>query len=271
MSIVGRGFTECRVGWKADQGWCRMPAPQPGADKVKIILAVLLVVLGLFGAAEAQACRIAPRPDALRSLDADAIALVLITDLQVDGATWRATGAYRGTLMGHVPQREFSFDNRPAFAGELVVSCNQSWPPKLGRYGVVYLRRTADGLRVHRVYPYWWARASHDPRLAPLDRLPPLGAARDATSKETRLLDLTEPRIELPAGVSELSRYTRVYARASPTIVTGMLLQSRTPRRLIVDSTEELPTEETCGCKLIHVRVHLDDLWAAGQLPPFNP
>lgn len=234
-------------------------------------LAVLLILLGLFGAAEARACRIPPQPEALRSLEADAIALVLITDLQVDGATWRATGAYRGTLMGDVPRREFSFDNGPAFAGEVVVGCDRSWPPKLGRYGVLYLRRTGDGLRVHRVYPYWWARASRDPRLARLDRLLPLGAAREATPEETRLLDLAEPRIELPAGVSDLSRYTRVYERASPSIVTGRLLRSRTPRRLIVDSSGELPTEESCGCELIHVTVNLDDLWAAGRLPPFNP
>ncbi|HEX8217137.1 MAG TPA: hypothetical protein VF577_06710 [Allosphingosinicella sp.] len=232
---------------------------------------MLLIVLGLFGAAEARACRIPPRPEALRSIEADAIALVLITDLQADGATWRATGAYRGTLMGGVPQREFSFDAGPAFAGESVVSCGQSWPPKLGRYGVLYLRRTADGLRVYRIYPYWWARASRDPRLARLDRLLPLGAAREPTSEESRLLDLAEPRIKLPAGVSDLSHYTRVYERASPTIVTGRLLQSRTPRRLIVDSTGELPTEESCRCELIHVIVHLDDLWAAGQLPPFDP
>ena len=234
-----------------------------------VSIAVLIIALGLFGAADAQACRIPPRPEALRSLKADAIALVLITDRQVAGTSWRATGAYRGTLLGDVPQRKFSFDNGPA--EEVIVSCGQSWPPKLGRYGVLYLQRTVDGLRVAHVYPYWWARASLDPRLARLDRLLPLGAARETTSEEARLLDLAEPRLKLPTGISDLSRYTRVYARTSATTVTGLLLRSRTPQRLIVDSTEELPTEESCGCKLVRVTVDLDALWAAGLLPAFNP
>jgi len=234
-------------------------------------VAILLLALSLFGSAEAQACRIPPRPEALHSLEADAIALVLITDLQVDGASWRATAAYRGSLMGEVNQREFSVDNGPAYPGEVVVTCGGSWPPKLGRYGVLYLRRTADGLHPFRIYPYWWARASGDPRLAQLDRLLPLGAAREPTADEERLLALVEPRIELPPGVTDLSRYTRVYARAAPGTVTGLLLRSGRPRRLIVDGTEELPTEASCGCALIRVRVELDDLWAAGQLPPFNP
>ncbi len=231
--------------------------------------AVLLIGLGLFGAADAQACRIPARPEALRSIEADAIALVLITDRQVAGTSWRATGAYRGTLLGDVPHRKFSFDNGPV--NEVVSSCGQSWPPNLGRYGVVYLRRTADGLRVAHVYPYWWARVSGDPRLARLDRLLPLGAAREATSDETRLLDHAEPRVKLPTGPLDLTRYTRVYARASATNVIGMLLRSRRPQRLIVDGTQDLPTEESCGCKLIRVSVDLDDLWAAGLLPPFNP
>jgi len=136
---------------------------------------------------------------------------------------------------------------------------------------VLYLRRTADGLRPYQIYPYWWARASGDRRLRRLDRLLPLGVAREATAEETRLLDLAEPRIALPPEVTNLSRYTRVYARAAPGTVTGLLLRSGPPRRLIVDGTEELPTEQSCRCTLISVRVELNDLLAAGQLPPFNP
>jgi len=234
-------------------------------------VAVLLIALNLFGPAEARACRVPPRPEALRNIEADAIVLALVTEHDVEGVNWRATAVSRGTLMGEAPHREFSFGSGPAFPGEVVVSCGGSWVPKRNRYGILYLRRYADGLRVHRIYPYWWARASGDPRLARLDRLLPLGAAREPTAEEARLLDLAEPRIELPPGVTDLSRYTRVYERAAPSTVTGLLLRSATPRRLIVDSTGELPTEASCGCALIHVRVELADLWAAGQLPPFNP
>ena len=96
--------------------------------------------------------------------------------------------------------------------------------------------------------------------------------ARDQ-SKSTPMcaMNIGEPRLKLPTGISDLSRYTRVYARTSATTVTGLLLRSRTPQRLIVDSTEELPTEESCSCKLVGVTVDLDALWAAGLLPAFNP
>ena len=233
------------------------------------LLGLALMIVSLFASAEAQACRVPPRPEALRTIEADAIVLALVTEVEVDGANWRATAVSRGTLMGDAPHREFSFDSGPA--GGMVVSCNQSWLPKLGRYGILYLRRYADGLRVDQIHPYWWARASGDPRLARLDRLLPLGAAREPTAAEARLLDLAEPRVELPPGVTDLSRYTRVYLRAAPSTVTGVLLRSGRPRRLIVDTGGEMPTEASCGCPLIHVRVELADLWAAGQLPPFNP
>jgi hypothetical protein len=116
-----------------------------------------------------QPCRGRPRATALRDVEADAIVLAMITGREGDGLSWRATAVSRGTLMGDVPQREFSFASEPGFG------CDQSWPPRLDRYWVLYLRRTGDGLRVHRGYPYWWARASRDPRLALLDRLLPLG------------------------------------------------------------------------------------------------
>lgn len=235
-------------------------------------LAILAIAMSLFAPAAAQACRIPPRPEALRSIEADAVVLVLITDRQVDGANWRATAVLRGTLMGRVREREFRIDNGPAFPGVVITSCGGSWPPKLGRYGILYLQRGPGGQSVYQIYPYWWARASGDPRLARLDRLLPLGGAREPSADEERLLDLAEPRIALPPGVTDLTTYTRVYARVAPGTVTGMLLLRSGPRRrLIVDGSEELPTEASCRCTLIRVTAELGDLWAAGQLPPFNP
>lgn len=232
-------------------------------------VAVVLAALILSGATAAEACRIRPRPEALRRIEADAIVLALVTGLEVRGASWRATAVSRGVLTGRVRQRRFDFDN--GSPGDVVVTCNQPWQPKLDRYQILYLQRSAGGLRVVQAYPYWWARASGDPRLARLSLLLPLGAAREPSASETRLLDLAEARIERPPGVAALNRYTRVYARVSASAVTGMLVRSRTPRRLIVDGSEELPTEQSCGCALIPVRVELEDLWRAGRLPPFDP
>jgi hypothetical protein len=233
--------------------------------------AALLTALALLWPAAAQACRVPPRPERLQSLEADAIVLVLITDVEVDGGNWRATAVLRGRLMGNVRQREFNIDNGLAGSTVIVTSCDRSWLPKPGRYGIMYLRRTPEGLRLNRIYPYWWARASGDRRLDRLERMLPLGAAREPTADETRLLDLAEPRIELPAGVASLSGYTRVYARSAPGSVSGMLIRARHPRRMIVDDTGELPSAQSCRCRPIPVRAELDDLWRAGRLPPFNP
>lgn len=116
-----------------------------------------------------QPCRFPRKAAALRDVEADAIVLTMITDLEGGGLSWRATATSRGTLMGDVPEREFRFASEPG------LGCDQLWLPRLDRYWVLYLRRTSDGLRVHRGYPYWWARASRDPRLAQLDRLLPPG------------------------------------------------------------------------------------------------
>lgn len=228
-----------------------------------------LILSGLMAPAQALACRLPPRPSALLNIKADAIVLALIADVDGDHAHWRATARSRGTLMGRAPQRVFSYASRPN-SGEVVInSCDQPWRPKRDRYWILYLRLTDEGLRVHRGYPYWWAKASLDPRLARLDRLLPLGAVRTPTADEDRLLDLAEPRIELPAGASDLSGYTRVYARTSASWLKGKIFRSRKPQRLMVDDTSELPSEKSCGCKLIDVFLQLDDLWRAGQLPPF--
>lgn len=226
--------------------------------------AILLIALTLFGPSEALACRIRPSPTALRDVRADAIVLAQITAVEGAGASWSATASSRGTLMGAVSERAFRFANQP------YDSCRNMSRPRPGTYWVLYLQRSDGGLRVHEAYPFWWARQSGDRRLAGLNRLMPLGAAREATPDENRLLDLVEARIQIPAAQKSLSRYVRVYARSSASIVTGMLMRSRTPRRLMVDESEELPTEESCRCTLVHVSVDLDDLWSAGQLPPFN-
>lgn len=233
--------------------------------------AIMFTLLSLAWAAQAEACRVAPRAAALGAIQADAIVLVTVTDLKVDRSAWRATGISRGTLMGKVPQRTFDFGSLSSAGDVIVSSCDQSWQPKLGRYSVLYLRSTAEGLRVHRAYPYWWARASLDPRLAKLDRLLPLGTARAPTVEESRLLDLAEARIELPPGTSRLSGYTRIYGRSSPGTVRGLLIRSGQPRRLIVDDPAELPTRKSCRCKPVAVHIDLRDLAAAGRLPPFNP
>lgn len=230
-----------------------------------------LILLGLFVPIQAQACRVAPRPSALLNVDADAIVLALITRLEVDRGSWQATANSRGTLMGSVKQRVFSYGTELFPEETITTSCDHNWRPKLDRYAVLYLRRTPEGMRVHRGYPYWWAKASGDPRLARLDHLLPLGAVREPTADEARLLNLAEPRIKLPAGAVDLSKYTRIYARASPSWVVGRLILSRKPQRLIVDNTADLPTEESCRCKLVEVFLQLDDLWRAGQLPPFTP
>lgn len=227
--------------------------------------AALLMGFMTFGASTALACRIPPRPEALRDMEAEAIVLVRVSAVEVSGRSWSAIGVTQGILMGSGTGRELSFANRP------FDSCGQMAPPRLERYWVLYLQRSDGALRVRQAYPYWWARRSGDRRLRRLDALLPLGAARDASADEARLLELVEPRVRLPAGATDLSRYTRVYARTSASGVRGTLLRSRTPRRLIVDSSEELPTEESCGCHIVHVTVDLDDLWSAGRLPSFDP
>lgn len=233
--------------------------------------ALLFTFLGLAWSAPAVACRVPPRPAALRAIEADAIVLVRVTDVKVDGPAWRATGTSRGTLMGKAPARTFDFGSLGSNGEVVISSCDQSGPPKPGRYSVLYLRRTAQGLQVHRAYPYWWARASGDPRVAKLDRLLPLGAARAPKAEESRMLDLAEARIELPPGISRLSGYTRIYGRSSPGTVSGLLIRSRQPRRLIVDDPVELPTRDSCRCRPVALRIDLSDLLAAGRLPPFNP
>lgn len=237
---------------------------------MKLVTAALSpTVLGLLVPVQTQACRVPPRPSALLNVEADAIVLALISNVGGDETNWRATALPRGALMGKAPTRAFEYDSGP-MAGHVFTSCDQPAKPKRDRYWVLYMQRTSDGLRVNRGYPYWWAKASGDPRLVRLDRLLPLGAARKPTATEDRLLDLAEARITRP-DASDLSRYTRIYARASPSWVVGRLFRSQKPQRLMVDDAGEFPTEDSCGCKLINIFLQLDDLWRVGQLPPFDP
>ena len=229
--------------------------------------ATFLLACALLAPSAASACRIPLRPEALRTVEADAVVLVQVTNVvsaeAVDG--WTATAAVRGNLVGSYAKREITFTNGT------IVTCHQMSKPKLGRYYVLYLKRTDQGFRFRSGYPYWFARASGDARLAALSKLLPLGAARQPTAEEDHLLDLAEPRVSVRAGISDLSDYTRIYSRDSASSVRAMLFRSRSPGRLMVDSNEELPTADSCKCSHVEVIVDLNDLWAAGELPPFNP
>lgn len=211
-----------------------------------------------------SACRIPLRPEALRTVEADAIVLARVTSVEPTDDGWTATAEIRGNLVGSGPADSFTFSIGP------VVSCYQMREPEPGRYYVLYLGRSEQGYQFRNGYPFWFARASEDPRLAALDELMPLGAARPPTRDESRLIDLAEPRAAAEAGISDLSGYTRIYARSSATLVRAMLFRSRTPERLVVEDHEELPTRESCDCDPISLTVNLQDLWEAGVLPPFN-
>jgi hypothetical protein len=143
--------------------------------------------------------------------------------------------------------------------------------PTPGRYYVLYLDKSDHGFQLLNGFPYWFARRSEDVRLALLNDLLPLGAARQPTPEESRLIGLAEPRLATQTGISDLSGYTRIYARTSAGRVRAMIFRSQTPERLMVYDHEELPTKESCGCDPITASVDLQDLWDAGELPAFNP
>jgi len=228
--------------------------------------AILLPALALLAPAEAHACRIPTPPAALRDAEADAVVLARITSVDGAGQDWRATARAWALLSGAMaePDIRFSSESHSAVCGTMSA-------PKPGGLWILYLQRSDDGMRVRDAASYWWARRSGDPRLGRLDTLLPLGAVREPTPTEARMLDLAEPRVALPAGETDLSRYTRIYARSSAGTLRALLLRAGPPRRLMVDYSEEFPTEASCRCTLVHQFVDLDDLWRAGRLPPFNP
>jgi hypothetical protein len=191
--------------------------------------------------------------------------LARVVSVQRFGRGWHATASAWAVLSGAVDRRVFAFSN------DSHVHCSGMMPPKPGRQVILYLRGSGREMRVVDASTYWWARRSGDPRLWRLNALLPLGAVREPTRDELRLIALTDPRVTLPRGETNLSHHTRIYTRAAAGWVVVTLVRSDSPRRLMTDTTEELPTEEICGCTLTSQTVDLDDLWNAGRLPPFEP
>jgi hypothetical protein len=230
--------------------------------------ACLIAVLNLLLASRAMACSVPTQPWALVGIEADAIVLVQITHSGAPagpGRPWIATGASRGMVWGSAEAREFSFEGAPGG------SCWNFGKPRLERYWLVYLKKSAGGVRVQLAAPFWWARTSEDKRLLRLDTLMPLGAARLPTREEETIIRLAEPRVKLPAGAKNLSGYTRIYAHSSSSTFRVAMFPSRNPRRLIVDSFEEWPTRESCRCALIEQMIDIQDLRDSGRIPPFDP
>lgn len=213
----------------------------------------------------ASACIVAFSPDRLRTMEGDAILLVQVTHMESVDEDWTANAAILGNLVGSHPQGQITF------GPGVRLPCYAMADPTPGRYYVLYLNKSGNNFQFFTGFSYWFARRSGDIRFAALDKLLPLGAARQPTPEESRLIDLAEPRLAAQTKLTDLSSFTRIYARYSPGGVTAMIFRSKTPQRLIVYNSEELPTEESCGCDPIRVDVRLDDLWDAGELPPFNP
>jgi hypothetical protein len=237
-----------------------------GASRAFVSCLAGLLVGGILFPSIASACRVPLRPAALRALKADAIVLVKIIDAKSSGYDWTATATVEGRLFGPHPKPNISFGN-----GGTVTSCGGMGAPKPDRFYVLYLQRTAEGLKYQSGYPFWFARTSGDPRLAKLNKLKPLGLAREPTTDEQQLIDLVEPRVLTKSGMATLFGYTQVYGRSSASWISVMLIRSRSSRRLIVDDPAEFPTVESCRCRPIELLIQADDLWAAGKLPPFDP
>ena len=229
--------------------------------------AVSLLALFVLAPAEALACR-GVDPEDLKDDAADVIVLTTIKDVRKMpkkvwpdwGPEWVATASVEADLLGRTPEKNIEFSQE--FPG----SCERIGEPRIGKYYVLYLRRLAGKL-YSRAMPYWWAKASGDPRVAKLKKLFPLGPVRAPTPDEERLLDFAEPRVRLPQGKG-IENYTRIYARSSPGTVSFKYFPSRTPQRLMLDYTEEMPTRDSCRCALQDGFVDLQDLWTAGKLPP---
>ena len=229
--------------------------------------ATLLLGLNVLATSPAMACRSGPEPAELREAEADAIILVRINGVQRVGPapdSWEATASRQAAIFGSAGLGQF----KVVSAGS--ASCEPGMP-KVGEDWVLYLKKANDGFLVQEKWPFWWARASGDPRLRHLSNLMPLGSARKPTAEEEALLKLVEARVRLPNGTKNISNYTRVYSRDSAGIFTAKLLRSRTPQLLIADAHEMGPTRESCRCKLLAMHVDLSDLWNAGKLPPFKP
>jgi hypothetical protein len=237
---------------------------------MKSTLLAALVGALLLAPSAAMACR-SYEPEDIKDEPADAIVLARIKDVQKTGEKnvfphwgpeWVATASVEAPIMGTVGEDEIIFSQRGP--GE----CARISEPRIGKYYVLYLRKY-DGKYYPQAMPYWWAWRSGDPRVAKLKQLLPLGPVRAPTDEEMKLVGPAEARVKWPSGKPD--DFTRIYARASAKWVAVIFFHSRTPKRLMVDGSEEFPTRESCGCRLYQQTIDLDDLEKAGELPPFNP
>jgi len=229
---------------------------------------VLLGILNLIPASYVLACRAPGQPSDLAKMKTDAILLVQVTRVEEHAdqhIRWSGAASLRGVVWGAAGAKEY------VLAGSAPGMCWGLSMPKRDRYLVLYLSKSADGTQNYRAVPFWFARMSMDMRLAKLDELMPLGAARSLTVDEERLIGRVEPRVRPPIGGADLSKYTRIYARSSPASLRVAILPSSKPQRLIVDDVEEWPTEASCRCKFTQQTIDIQDLRSAGMPSDFDP
>lgn len=233
------------------------------------LIAAVLIGLNLLTSSEAFACRSPPEPSELRNANADAIVLAQIAKVELAAEPgwrrWVATATKTDDVLGSPSRNEFTFaDSGPG-------SCGPG-RPSLDGHWILYLKKDGEGFQVGSAWPFWWARASMDPRLRRLNTLLPLGIVRAPTAEESTTLDAVERMMSdamrgkerrkiviVPTEVTDLSRYTRVYSRSSARLLSVEMFRSRTPKRLVSDIREQGPTEASCKCKLYHGVVDLDE------------
>ena len=224
--------------------------------------AALLASVNVLASSDAYACRSGPEPSELRDVRADAIVLAQIRNVAFNAEPrwrrWVATAAKLRPVLGTPAQMDFTFDDSGPG------SCGPG-QPSVDEYWVLYLKKEGKDFRVVEAWPFWWARASEDPRLSRLNTALPLGIVRPPSPSESKILDVVEKEVRLPNGATDVSNYTRVYSRASESWLRVELLRSRTPRVLVADISEEGPTTKSCGCKLETVVVDVKDLRGWGK------
>src|SRR5688572_4813480 len=87
----------------------RFPLHIVGWSQMTIARLAAFLILLLLGSFEALACRVPPRPEQLRNVEADAIILARITAVDGQGSGWSATAQPLGNLMGFVPREELTY------------------------------------------------------------------------------------------------------------------------------------------------------------------
>jgi hypothetical protein len=230
------------------------------------LFAAFLVGLNLIAASQANACR-GIEPSDVRDREADAIVLAQITT--VERATepgwrrWVATAGKRRAVVGSPDQSEFRFaDTGPG-------SCGPG-KPSVDEYWILYLKRETQGFRVAEAWPFWWARASEDRRFKRLNAALPLGIVRAPSADEAKIMDLVDQGLLRSEEAKDLSKYTRVYSRSSPSSLRVVFLRSRTPKRLVADISEEGPTSQSCKCKFDTLFIDVEDLRLWNKNRPYE-